>query len=279
MRLLVTGGTGLLGRALIARAHAIGCDVTATRLTQAPCDARAAWRTLDARDRGAVFACVRALRPDAVIHTAYVQQGPSLRAVTADGARFVAEAAREVGARLVHLSTDVVFDGTSDRPYTEADAHSPAHEYGRAKADAERMVLDAHPEAAVVRTSLLYALSPEDRQAKLALDLAAGRAKGALFTDEIRNPSQVDELSDALLELCGRRFAGPIHVVGAEAVSRHAFGAMLVGYHGGDPTRLPGARSADQPVARPKNCALDSALARSVLRSVPRGVTEVLRRT
>jgi dTDP-4-dehydrorhamnose reductase len=279
MRLLVTGGTGLLGRALVARATARRWDVTATHLSQPAPDGAAAWRRLDARDREAVFDCVRRARPDAVIHTAYVQQGPSLRALTVDGARSVAEAAREVGARLVHLSTDVVFDGALDRPYAEDDPVSPAHDYGRAKADAERLVLDAHPDAAVVRTSLLYGLSADDRQARLALDLASGRQRGALFTDETRNPAMVDDVAASLLELTETAYRGVLHLAGRDAVSRHAFGALLVAFHGGDPAALPGARSADQPVRRPRNCALSSERARSVLRSVPRGVFEVLRRT
>lgn len=279
VRLLITGGTGLLGRALVACASGRPWTVTATHLTQPPREGSATWKSLDARDRDAVFECVRSARPDAVIHTAYVQQGPSLRALTTDGARHVAEAARDAGARLVHLSTDVVFDGTSDRPYTEEDPVSPAHDYGRAKADAERLVLDAHPDAAVVRTSLLYTRSPEDRQARLALDLAAGRVKGALFTDEIRNPAMVDDVAASLIELCERPYAGVLHLAGRDAVSRHAFGAMLVGYHGGDPSKLPGARSADQAAVRPRNCALSSERAATVLRAVPRGVSETLRRT
>ncbi len=279
MRVLITGGTGLLGRALVAQSLSRAWTVTATHLTQPPREASATWQSLDARGREAVFACVRSARPDAVIHTAYVQQGALAARLTTDGARYVAEAARDAGARLVHLSTDVVFDGTSDRPYTEDDPVSPAHDYGRAKADAERLVLDAHPDAAVVRTSLLYTRSPEDHQARLALGLAAGRAKGALFTDEIRNPAMVEDVAESLLELCERSFAGVLHLAGREAVSRHAFGAMLVRYHGGDPSRLPGARSADQPVARPRNCALSSEYAMRVLRAVPRGVSETLRRT
>jgi dTDP-4-dehydrorhamnose reductase len=279
VRLLVTGGTGLLGARLVAQGLARRWNVTATHHSQPPHDDAATWCRLDARDRDEVFACVRGCRPDAVIHTAYVQSGPSLRALTTEGSRFVAEAAREVGARLLHLSTDVVFDGTLDRPYTESDPVSPAHDYGRAKADAERLVREAHPDATLVRTSLLYNLSRDDRQAKLALDLASGNARGALFTDELRNPAHVDDVAASLLELCETPFAGPLHLAGRDVVSRHTLGALLVAYHGGDPSTLPGARSADQPVVRPRNCALSSERARAVLSRVPRGVFEVLRRT
>ena len=68
----------------------------------------------------------------------------------------VAAAAAAVGARLVHLSSDVIFDGTKPSPYDESDAPSPITEYGRAKADAELAVAEAHPEALLARTSLIY---------------------------------------------------------------------------------------------------------------------------
>ncbi|MFO0645968.1 MAG: sugar nucleotide-binding protein [Polyangiales bacterium] len=215
-------------------------------------------------------------RPDAVIHG--LRAAGLCCARSPPTARATSPRPRAM-ARGLFTPTDVVFDGTSDRPYTEEDPVSPSHDYGRAKADAERLVLDAHPDAAVVRTSLLYTRSPEDRQARLALDLAAGRVKGALFTDEIRNPAMVDDVAASLLELCERPYAGVLHLAGRDAVSRHAFGAMLVGYHGGDPSKLPGARSADQAAVRPRNCALSSERAATVLRAVPRGVSETLRRT
>ena len=67
----------------------------------------------------------------------------------------MAVAAAAVGARLIHISTDVVFDGTKREPYTEDDEPNPLDDYGRSKLDAERRVLELHPEALVVRTSLL----------------------------------------------------------------------------------------------------------------------------
>ncbi len=273
MRLLITGGTGLLGDALARAALARGCDVTATYHQRPPSLAGVDWRALDVADRDAVRAVVDGARPDAVVHTAYRLSDPGLRAVTADGALHVAEAAR--GARLVHLSTDVLFDGEREGAYVEEDPVRPVTDYGRAKADAERMVLGAHPDAVSVRTSLLYSLSPDDRQARLALDLAAGRQRGALFTDEIRCPVLVDELAEALLALVACSFRGALNVAGADAVSRHEFGARLVRYHGGDASALPAALSADQPTRRPRNCALSSERARALLGWAPRGVRAV----
>ena len=83
--------------------------------------------------------------PEVVIHTAYRQDGDGAREIVVDGSENVARAATAVGARLVHLSTDVIFDGRKGAPYVEADAPSPCTEYGRAKAEAEERVLGAAP--------------------------------------------------------------------------------------------------------------------------------------
>ena len=128
-RLLVTGGTGYLGarRRRGRRRRRMGRHAPSVR------------RDLDVRDAAAVAAFVDRLRPDAIVHTAYVRDGPTARAVNVDGSAAVAAAAGS--ARLVHVSTDVVFDGRLGRPYREDDAASPITDYGRTKADAERAVL------------------------------------------------------------------------------------------------------------------------------------------
>ena len=114
------------------------------------------------------------MRPAAVIHTAYRQDGDGARETTVDGAEAVAAAAREAGARLVHMSSDVIFDGRKPAPYAEDDPPSPITDYGRAKADAERLVAAAHPDAVLVRTSLIYGGDGESRHERLALQAAGG---------------------------------------------------------------------------------------------------------
>ena len=96
------------------------------------------------------------MRPECVIHAAYARDGEAAWATNVEGARNVAAAAAAAGVRLIHVSTDVVFAGDAGRPYVEADPPAPVTDYGRAKAAAEAAVQDAHPAAAVVRTSLIY---------------------------------------------------------------------------------------------------------------------------
>lgn len=263
--LLVTGGTGYLGGELLRRAPAVG-----TWHTREP-TARGDWLRLDVRDEPAVRRELLRLRPAAVIHTAYRQDD---RTVTLDGAAAVAEAAAAVGARLVHVSSDVIFDGTKQGPYTEEDPPSPITDYGRAKAEAERAVRAAHPDALVVRTSLLYGGSEPSRHERLAHEAADGRGDMTFFEDELRSPVLVGELASALLELAGREEGGILHVAGPDTVSRYEFACLLARVRGLSGERIRRGRLEASGVVRPANSALDTSRARGLLRTRLRGVLE-----
>jgi dTDP-4-dehydrorhamnose reductase len=263
--LLVTGGTGYLGGELLRRAPAVG-----TWHTREP-TARGDWLRLDVRDSVAVRRELGRLRPAAVIHTAYRQDD---RAVTLDGAAAVAEAAAAVGARLVHVSSDVIFDGTKPCPYTEQDPPSPITDYGRAKAEAEHAVQAAHPDALVVRTSLLYGGSEPSRHERLAHEAADGRGEMTFFEDELRSPVLVGELASALLELAAREERGILHVAGPDIVSRYQFACLLARAHGRRGELIRRGRLDASGVARPANSALDTSRARGLLRTRLHGVLE-----
>lgn len=256
--LLITGASGFLGTALLAAA---GPD--AVGLTSAT----------DVRDPAALRAAFADAAPDVVIHTAYRQHGPEAVAINADGAGHVARAARAVGARLVHLSSDVVFPGDGDRPLREDDPVRPVTEYGASKAAAERLVLAADPGALLVRTSLIvggpgHAPSPHEQ---LALAAARGESDVAFFTDEIRSPIPVDDLAAALLALAATTAHGPLHLGGPDAVSRLQLAELVVAAAGLDPATL---RGRPAPPDRPRHCPLDSTRALALLPPDrhPRGV-------
>lgn len=241
----ITGATGYLGSELVRlRPEASG-------------------ERVEVRDEQAVRALFERLRPNVVIHTAYRQDGPEANEINVAGSRNVAAAASAVGARLVHLSTDVVFGGSRrSGAYAERDDPCPVTAYGRSKADAESAVQNAHPDALVVRTSLIYGgVQPSKHE------IAALGPGNVFYTDEIRNPIQLSDLACALLELADLDVSGILHVAGADAVSRHEFAELIA-------TRpLPGTPAPDD---RPKYCALDSSRAQAMIRTRLRGVREVL---
>jgi dTDP-4-dehydrorhamnose reductase len=276
-RILVTGGSGYLGAELVRRALAAEAwDVTATCHAHAVDVPGARLVPLDLGDADAVQKLMADVQPDVVVHTAYVQRGPLLWDVTALGAGRVAEAARQAGARLIHMSSDVVFDGERAGAYTEHDSPSPISPYGEAKVEAERLVMLAHPEALLVRTSLIYGGHEPGIHERLVLDTLDGLHDIAFFSDEMRCPVQVTDLADAVLELAAMKHMGVLNVAGADVVSRYEFAQLIAAAHGRSADALRSARSATSGERRPRNCALDSSVAQQLLRTSLRGARAVL---
>ena len=256
-RLFVTGLGGYLGSELGRQAPGAGWQAAGI----------AGSAELDVRDAAAVLAAVTAARPDVVVHTAYRLNDPS---VNVEGTRAVAAAAVAAGARLVHLSSDLVFPGTGTRPLTEDDEPRPVTPYGASKLEAERI---CPPAALIVRTSLIYGGPEPGPQERFALDAADGVSDMAFFTDELRCPIAVPDLAAAVLELAVSDIAGPLHVAGADALTRYEFAQLICARHGRDPAALRGEPGGPE---RPKHVVLDCSRARAVLRVRLRGVREVL---
>jgi dTDP-4-dehydrorhamnose reductase len=276
-RILITGGTGYLGSELVRQALATGWEVAATYHSQLPTAHQVSWFRLDLRDQAACSRLLADTNPDIVIHTAYIQHGADLNSITADGSAAIAQAAKGAGCRLVHISSDALFDGEIDRPYIEADQPSPVHAYGRAKAAAEAAVIEAHPAAAVVRTSLIYGGERLSVHEETILAAAAGEKPFTFFLDEIRCPVQVGDLACALLALAITPYRGVLHIAGSEAVSRYQFAQLVATYYGQDHEHLRAATSPGVAGGRPRHCVLDSSYAQAMLGMRLRGVSEVLR--
>jgi dTDP-4-dehydrorhamnose reductase len=266
MRLLVTGGAGYLGSEVARAAEERGWEVLATRLRRDPPAGRPV--RLDIRDENATARVFLKHGPQVVIHTAYRQAEEEVWGAIVKGTHNVALAAHRAGARLVALSTDLVFDGEREGRYCEDDEARPVSLYGDAKLAAERIVRELHPEAVVVRTSLLYG-KPGPQEA-LAL-----RDDVTFYTDEIRTPARVDEVARALLELAETELAGVLHVAGPDAVSRYEFARLLAAAQGRDPQAVRGAPS-PAGAGRARNVALDSTRAAALLGTGLRGAREAL---
>lgn len=260
MKLLVTGGAGYLGSEVAGQAEAAGHEVIATQLEHAPPHGRPL--RLDLRDDDAVQRALMKHGPDVVVHTAYRQADEFLSADVVRASRNVALAAHRAGARLLHLSTDLVFDGEHGAPYAEAAEPRPVSAYGQAKLDAERVVAELHPQALVVRTSLLYGKAEPGPQERLA-----ARPDAEFFVDEIRCPTLVGEVAAALLELSQLDLDGVLHVAGPDAVSRIDFARLLGAQDPRGILATPG---------RARNVALESSRASALLTAPLTGIRGLL---
>ncbi len=151
------------------------------------------------------------------------------RAVNSDGAGVLARAAAQAGVRMLHLSTDYVFDGVAPlggdgrpRPYVESDPTGPRSVYGSTKLDGERQVLGASPRHTVVRTAWLYGVDGSNF-VETMLRLAAERPAVQVVTDQTSSPTWAGHLAPALLGLLQREVSGLVHMTGAGEVSWNGF--------------------------------------------------------
>jgi dTDP-4-dehydrorhamnose reductase len=275
MRILVTGGSGYLGASLLRFIHASrpGVSLFGTYFSNPSSLDFSPLFQLDLRDRTSLEQIVRACDPQVIIHTAAQMHGSlqDLCRVNAEASGALARLAERSNTRLIHLSTDVIFDGRRGG-YGEEDVPNPLTDYAKSKLDAEREVQSMGTETVIVRTSLIYGFSPLDPRSRAVLNGEMPR----LFTDERRNPIWIDTLCAALLELCESDYTGVLHVAGGQSLSRYEFGIKLVRALGGDTTRLIPSRVQESGLVRPLDCSLDCTRAKRLLTTDLPGVDQVL---
>lgn len=220
MRLLVTGAGGMLGQDVVRAAEATGDEALAL-----------ARGDLDVTDERAVAAAISDEHFDAVINCAAwtdvdgAESDPDgAHAVNAVGAENVAQAAAHVGARLVHVSTDYVFDGDrspDDSAYVESDMPAPRSVYGASKLAGEQAVVEVGGSYAIVRASWLFGVGGRNFVATM-LDLGADRDEVTVVDDQIGCPTATAHLAPALIALAREPDAeGIFHVAGGGRCSWH----------------------------------------------------------
>lgn len=275
MRILVTGASGYLGMALmrLIGARRPEWDVHATFFSIVPSDDMSNAHHLDLRDAQSVARAFDRAQPALVFHTAALNAGDAqtMYDTNARGSGYIAQHAVEHNARLVHLSSDVIFDGTRGN-YTEDDLPNPITPYAVSKADAEKNVLASGANAVLARTSLIYGFKPLDPRTRAVLRGEMPR----LFTDERRCPIWVDNLGAALLEIAEMDYYGVLNVAGTQALSRYDFGVKLMRALNADASALIPLASQASGLVRPRDCTLDVSRAQKLLKTKLLSVDDVL---
>ena len=233
MKLLITGASGLLGLNLslaeMETRTIVGVD--RSKLVNTPFELIKA----DLLDPDVEHHILDLVKPDAVIHTAANANVDSCELDPA-GARLLnaelpgelADACAKRGIRMIHLSTDAVFDGTQKAAYTETDEPNPLGVYAQTKLDGERAVLSANPQAIVARVNFFgWSLSGRRSLGEFFVNnLSEGRNVNG-FTNVIFCPMWVNHLSRTLVEMLEKDLHGLYHVVGAQPMSKYQFGVEV----------------------------------------------------
>ncbi len=247
--MVISGAGGQVGRALAAEAGRRGLDVLALTSAQ--------WDITDAETAQRIVA-----RGDVVVNCAAFTavdaaeaEPERAHAVNAAGPGAIARACASAGARMIHISTDYVFDGSFDgapRPYEVDDPTRPLSVYGKTKLAGEQAVHTALPDAHVVRTAWVYTGSGSDFVGVMRR-LAAGDDPVTVVVDQIGSPTYSADLVSALLEIAERPSAPPLlHLTNEGAASRYEQARLVFDRVGADPDRVLPAATEDMPRPAPR---------------------------
>ncbi|ORB85860.1 dTDP-4-dehydrorhamnose reductase [Mycobacterium kansasii] len=256
-RILVTGAGGQLGRVAAAQAARAGREVLARTSSQ--------WDITDPGTAGAIIQTGDVVLNCAAYTDVDAAETDEARAyaVNASGPEHLARACARVGARLIHVSTDYVFNGdfngAQPHPYEPGEATAPRGVYARSKLAGEQAVLAASPEAVVVRTAWVYTGGDGKDFVAVMRRLAAGDGPIDVVSDQTGSPTYVADLSAALLEVADSGVRGRVlHAANEGAVSRFGQARAVFEECGADPARVRPVSSAQfpRPAPRPSYSAL-----------------------
>ena len=218
MRILLTGANGQLG-------HELQKELTGNAFVFAD--------RFELRDLNLAQKIIEQ-RSDIIIHAAAYtdvdgcERDPDTAfQVNAQGTRVIADAAAKIGARLVYISTDYVFDGTKSDPYIESDSVNPLNVYGRSKLQGEEAVFTACSESLVVRTSWLYGAHRKNF-VKTILQLAAKQPEIRVVSDQHGSPTYTRELAVVIAGLLRHGAQGIVHAGGEGGCSWHEFASAIL---------------------------------------------------
>jgi len=275
VRVLITGHKGQLGRALLARfPEAVGVDRPQVDIT----------------DPVVIEAVVDSARPDLILHCAAwtdvdgaARDPEAAYRVNGLGAQNVAIAAARVGAAVAYVSTNEVFDGTKGAPYSEFDAVNPVNAYGQSKRAGEWFTIHLAPKFYILRIAWLTAPGGRNFAHRIIQLADEGRAL-RVVTDEVANPTFVDDLTDAIVKLVHTGRYGVYHLTNSGYCSRYDYARKILELSGRGHIPVEPITLADypRPSTPPKYCPLANTAAAALgitLRPWEDALAEFLKKT
>ncbi len=276
IRPMIIGADGLVGSALAGRLEA-----------RFPHTVSASRTEMDIADRWATELDIERLDPTVVINCAAMsnvdeaEQDPeTAEEVNAEGAANLAAICTRGRRRLIHISTDYVFDGTAGREYVEEDLTAPVNAYGRSKLHGEEAILSKLADAVVLRISFVFGPGRETFFDRIAREAVAGGGAIRSIDGWVTKPTYNRDIARAIEALITDPDAtGLFHFANGGAVSRFAFAREVVRLAGGDPARVEpvAPESLDLPAARPAATPLATGLFAGRFGWVPRPWTDAAR--
>ena len=283
MKFLVTGSAGLVGRQVIIDLLQSYAQVYSCYYNSKPEDGIAT--PLDLTSPNDIVKVTESIKPDVIIHLAAMTnvdqceiQKDFATKINSKSTAVIAEQAKKLGAFLVYVSTDYVFDGEKGMK-KEYDSTEPIDHYGKSKLEGENAVKEIATKWCIARTSTPYGIHPKKKSFPIfiAENLKAGIPLD-IITDQYTSPTYVPNLSRMLIEIASRNIQGILHVSGATRISRYAMAEMVAEKLALDkkflrPTSM---STMDWKAQRPKDSSLDVSKATSLLKEKPMTVHQGL---
>lgn len=266
-KLLIIGANGFLGRKLLYRFHdkfdVYGADLITTGI---PEEYHPSY--IDITKKNVVNDLINIIKPNLTILTAAMTNvdacedfSEKAKKINSDGPLFVAQALKDIGGRLIHISTDFIFDGEQG-DYTEKDIPKPISVYGKTKLEGENNILKQKIPVEICRTSVLFGWPEADQRHNFfswAYENLSKKKELKIISGQITTPTLVNDLVEFLYQISDFTRSEIYHTCGTEAISRYNFILKLIRTFNFDQNLLKEIDFLPQKAKRPNNSSLNTA--------------------
>ena len=282
MKVLITGGSGLLGGKVAEMAQARGDEVFSGYAHNAPGSGRAV--KFDLLDGTAISETIIRIKPEIIIHSAALtdvdrceRERELAYKINVEGTRMVSEASKRVGSFLIYISTDYVFDGSRGM-YKEDDSPNPLSYYGRTKLQGEEFC-----DGCIARSCVIYGSRPASGKVNFALWIINSLKANQpihVVTDQFITPTLNSNLAARVLEAGERQLDGTYHLAGASRMSRYDFARTVARMLDLDLSLILPCRMEDMnwEAKRPRDSSLDTSKAAKLLKEKPLSMEQAIQK-